>query len=139
MRRRLALWTVSGETSRPAERRRPPAGCLGDGGRDGCGRHERAPGPWRLADRRQQAEQRTGRAGGAGPGCILALVVVAVGAFLALGSRPAEVVVAAARSAGGRAAALLNASGYVTPRRRATVAAKITAGCRRCWSTRGWS
>ena len=34
----------------------------------------------------------------------------------------------AARPAGeGRAAALLNASGYVTPRRRATVAAKITA------------
>ena len=60
------------------------------------------------------------------PWVVLALAVVAVGAFLALGSRPVEVVVAAARSAGGRAAALLNASGYVTPRRRATVAAKIT-------------
>lgn len=57
---------------------------------------------------------------------VLALAVVAVGAFLAVGGRPAEVTVAAARGAGGRVAALLNASGYVTPRVRATVAAKIT-------------
>lgn len=56
----------------------------------------------------------------------LALAVVAVGAFVAIGGRPPEVVVAAARGAGGRVAALLNASGYVTPRVRATVAAKIT-------------
>jgi RND family efflux transporter MFP subunit len=60
------------------------------------------------------------------PWVVLPLAVVAVGAFLALGNRPVEVVVAAARSAGGRSAALLNASGYVTPRRRATVSAKIT-------------
>lgn len=57
----------------------------------------------------------------------LAIVVVGVlGAMLAVGRRPAEVVAAEARSAGGRSAALLNASGYVTPRRRSTVAAKIT-------------
>ncbi|HNX49324.1 MAG TPA: efflux RND transporter periplasmic adaptor subunit [Thermoanaerobaculaceae bacterium] len=55
-----------------------------------------------------------------------ALAVVAAGTFLATGRGPAEVVAVAARSAGGRAAALLNASGYVTPRRRSTVAAKIT-------------
>jgi HlyD family secretion protein len=56
-------------------------------------------------------------------------VVVIAGAFLlvARGRRP-EVEVAAAQPAGpGGAATLLNASGYVTPRRRATVAAKITA------------
>ncbi|MGV8038800.1 MAG: efflux RND transporter periplasmic adaptor subunit [Thermoanaerobaculaceae bacterium] len=49
-----------------------------------------------------------------------------MGAFVAIGGRPPEVAVAAARGAGGRVAALLNASGYVTPRVRATVAAKIT-------------
>ncbi|HPW56968.1 MAG TPA: efflux RND transporter periplasmic adaptor subunit [Thermoanaerobaculaceae bacterium] len=57
---------------------------------------------------------------------VLVLVAVAVGAFVTLGGRPPEVKVATARAAGGRAAALLNASGYVTPRVRATVAAKIT-------------
>ena len=57
---------------------------------------------------------------------VLVLVAVAVGALVTLGGRPPEVKVASARAAGGRAAALLNASGYVTPRVRATVAAKIT-------------
>lgn len=56
----------------------------------------------------------------------LAVVVVAAGAFVAIGGRPPEVKVASARGGGGRSAALLNASGYVTPRVRATVAAKIT-------------
>jgi RND family efflux transporter MFP subunit len=57
------------------------------------------------------------------------LVIVAIGAaFLAFRSRAAVVTVAEAREAGDPAAiALLNASGYITPRRRATVAAKITA------------
>jgi RND family efflux transporter MFP subunit len=55
-------------------------------------------------------------------------VVILVGAvFLVIGRKPV-VEVASARSSGeGTSAALLNASGYVTPRRRATVAAKITA------------
>jgi len=58
---------------------------------------------------------------------ILALAVVAV-AFLTFRGRPPAVSVAAAKPAGeGGMATLLNASGYVTPRRRATVAAKITA------------
>ena len=49
-------------------------------------------------------------------------------AVIALRSRTPVVEVTTARSAGGaEAATLLNASGYVTPRRRATVAAKITA------------
>ncbi|MEW5765312.1 MAG: efflux RND transporter periplasmic adaptor subunit [Acidobacteriota bacterium] len=42
-------------------------------------------------------------------------------------AKPTEVVLAeAAQPAGGEGSAVLNASGYVTPRRRATVAAKIT-------------
>jgi HlyD family secretion protein len=57
----------------------------------------------------------------------IALAVVIV-FLLAMKSRPAVVTVAEARPGGDPAAtALLNASGYVTPRRRATVAAKITA------------
>ncbi len=55
----------------------------------------------------------------------LALIAVVV---VALRGRTPVVETAAARPAGaGGAAALLNASGYITPRRRATVAAKITA------------
>jgi len=57
-----------------------------------------------------------------------AAVIIVVGAILTLRSRTAVVTVVEARPAGDPAAvALLNASGYITPRRRATVAAKITA------------
>lgn len=54
--------------------------------------------------------------------------IVAIGGWLALGTRAAAVTVAAAREVGAGAApgAVLNASGYVTARRRATVSAKIT-------------
>lgn len=56
------------------------------------------------------------------------VVVAAVAAVVAMRTRVAAVSVAEARPAGDPAAAtLLNASGYITPRRRATVAAKITA------------
>ena len=55
------------------------------------------------------------------------LVIVLGAAFAVIGRRPV-VEVASARPPGeGAGAALLNASGYVTPRRRATIAAKITA------------
>lgn len=59
------------------------------------------------------------------------LIVVlggAVGAVYSFRARAPEVEVASARSesANGGREALLNASGYVTPRRRATIAAKIT-------------
>jgi RND family efflux transporter MFP subunit len=61
----------------------------------------------------------------------LAIVVVAVATAavgVGLSRRAVTVDTAAVRpAAGARAAAVLNASGYVTPRRRATVAAKITA------------
>ena len=54
-------------------------------------------------------------------------LVLLGGAFLAIRGRKPEVEVATARSAGGpEQLTALNASGYVTPRRRATVAAKIT-------------
>ena len=60
----------------------------------------------------------------------VAAFVVVLGIFgvVFLRVKTPVVELAAAKPAGeGRAAALLNASGYVTPRRRATVAAKITA------------
>ena len=59
---------------------------------------------------------------------LLVILGGASGAIYSLRNRSAEVEVVAARSsvgAGGREA-LLNASGYVTPQRRATIAAKIT-------------
>lgn len=58
---------------------------------------------------------------------VLGGIVILTGAFLAFHDQTPLVEVAIAQKpvAGGRAA-LLNASGYVTPRRRATVAAKIT-------------
>ncbi len=58
----------------------------------------------------------------------LLLLLIVAGLAYALRSRPSLVEVAAARAAvsGSSGPALLNASGYVTPRRRATVAAKIT-------------
>ena len=58
----------------------------------------------------------------------LALMLAGVaGLFLALREKAPEVEVAAVRADKGGRAALLNASGYVTPRQRATIAAKITA------------
>jgi len=57
----------------------------------------------------------------------LGVLVVLTGGVFAFRSRMPEVEVAAARPTNAQqAATLLNASGYVTPRRRATVAAKIT-------------
>jgi len=59
-------------------------------------------------------------------GAIVVLLVLIV--IFAVGRRGPEVRVATAREiAGSDVATLLNASGYVEPRRRATVAAKITA------------
>jgi RND family efflux transporter MFP subunit len=57
----------------------------------------------------------------------LGVVVIALGGVFAMRSRQPVVEVAAARPADShQVETLLNASGYVTPRRRATVAAKIT-------------
>jgi RND family efflux transporter MFP subunit len=61
-------------------------------------------------------------------GVAIVAVLVVIAAAVAVRGRTPVVEVAAARPAGDpRTTALLNASGYVTPRRRATVAAKITA------------
>ncbi|MEW6367447.1 MAG: efflux RND transporter periplasmic adaptor subunit [Acidobacteriota bacterium] len=58
-------------------------------------------------------------------GTVVVLLVLAV--VILRGGQKVEVEVALARSlSGGAADAVLNASGYVTPRRKATVAAKIT-------------
>src|SRR5713101_7718238 len=58
---------------------------------------------------------------------VLGVLLLIGSAALALRGKTPAVDVAAARAAGDpREATLLNASGYVTPRRRATVAAKIT-------------
>jgi RND family efflux transporter MFP subunit len=60
---------------------------------------------------------------------IAALILAgAAAAFLIFRGHPAVVTLAEARPAGSAGTmALLNASGYITPRRRATIAAKITA------------
>ena len=52
--------------------------------------------------------------------------MLAFGGWSYFGNRPPVVTVASARAAGSGPEILLNASGYVTPRRRSTVAAKIT-------------
>ena len=57
---------------------------------------------------------------------ILGIGLLGFGGWLQLRGRPPVVAVAAARPKPAGAVSLLNASGYVTPRRRATVAAKIT-------------
>ena len=55
------------------------------------------------------------------------VLVLLLGAVMTLRSQKPEVEVATAQEASDpRAAALLNASGYITPRRRSTIAAKIT-------------
>jgi HlyD family secretion protein len=77
-------------------------------------------------------ERARANSGGRKPLRTFALIVFAlmilIGAVLVLRPRRPAVEVAAVRPAGDSAAtALLNASGYITPRRRATVAAKITA------------
>jgi RND family efflux transporter MFP subunit len=59
-------------------------------------------------------------------GALLGVVVIVTGAVFAFHSQKAVVEVAVAQKAAAGRPALLNASGYVTPRRRATIAAKIT-------------
>ncbi|HSM88165.1 MAG TPA: efflux RND transporter periplasmic adaptor subunit [Candidatus Limnocylindrales bacterium] len=71
------------------------------------------------------------------PVFVLLLIVIG-GAILALRGQRPVVEVAAARGTGdARAEALLNASGYVTPRRRSTVAAKITGRVEKMYAEEG--
>jgi len=79
----------------------------------------------RIDERARRAPRRLGwRAITVG---LVVLLAVAAVLFVALREKPPEVEVAVARADKGGRAALLNASGYVTPRQRATIAAKITA------------
>jgi len=57
-------------------------------------------------------------------GAAVAILVAVI--WLTVARRPVEVRVAVVREARASQAAVLNASGYVTPRRRATISAKIT-------------
>ena len=68
----------------------------------------------------------------------LGAIVVVGGLLLAFRTQKPLVEVAAARPAGDlQAQALLNASGYVTPRRRATVAAKVTGRVEQIYAEEG--
>src|SRR5437588_8625344 len=69
---------------------------------------------------------------------VLGILVIIGGLVFALRSKAPLVEVAAARPAGdARLEALLNASGYVTPRRRATVAAKVTGRVEQIYAEEG--
>jgi RND family efflux transporter MFP subunit len=78
-------------------------------------------------DDRQRNSPRRGRRSRPVLFAILALIVIVAAVLAFRGRIPAVSVVAAKPAGEGGMATLLNASGYVTPRRRATVAAKITA------------
>jgi RND family efflux transporter MFP subunit len=75
----------------------------------------------------------------------LGLFAAALGALMILGSlllalrsqKPLVEVAAARPASGAKAQALLNASGYVTPRRRATVAAKVTGRVEQIYAEEG--
>ena len=77
-------------------------------------------------DERARRGPRRGR-GRALIAAAIAVVLLAGAAYAYLRERTPEVQTAVVRADKGERQALLNASGYVTPRRRATVAAKITA------------
>jgi RND family efflux transporter MFP subunit len=68
---------------------------------------------------------------------LVLLLVAAAGLVFAFRDKAAVVEVATVRADKGDRPALLNASGYVTPRRRATVAAKITARVNEIYAEEG--
>ena len=82
-----------------------------------------------LGSLRIGEEHRGGRGSGKRLGIVAALIalaIVASGLFFAFRTQVPSVQVAVAQRAGAGPEALLNASGYVTARREATIAAKIT-------------
>jgi RND family efflux transporter MFP subunit len=71
---------------------------------------------------------------------LVGILVIGTGVFFALQKKVAQVEVVSAHATTpgqAQAATLLNASGYVTPRRRATVAAKITARVEQMYAEEG--
>jgi RND family efflux transporter MFP subunit len=88
-------------------------------------------------DDRSRSTGKTGKRLGMFAAGLGALVVVG-GLLLAFRTQKPLVEVAAARPAGDlQSQALLNASGYVTPRRRATVAAKVTGRVEQIYAEEG--
>src|SRR5206468_9421137 len=73
---------------------------------------------------RRDPKRSTGRLIAVG---VAAMLVLGAAAWLLLRERAPEIEVTTVRTDKGGRPALLNASGYVTPRQRATIAAKITA------------
>jgi RND family efflux transporter MFP subunit len=82
-------------------------------------------GALRIAEGQRRAG-RTGRRLALLATALLLVFLTAAAAFLLLSHRAPLVDVAVAQEAAPGRAALLNASGYVTPRRRATIASKVT-------------
>src|SRR5271156_5878166 len=76
-------------------------------------------------DEGQRKSRKTGKVLGVFAALIGVVVIVAGVVFAFRNQKPVVEVAVAQKAAAGRPA-LLNASGYVTPRRRATIAAKIT-------------
>src|SRR5215472_14812206 len=88
-------------------------------------------------DDRLRAKGKAGKRLGLFAACVGALVILG-GLLAAFRSRRPVVEAAAARPAGdARSEALLVASGYVTPRRRATVAAKVTGQVKEIYAEEG--
>ena len=77
-------------------------------------------------DKDKRQERKTGRILGIILAAVLVVALVAGAAYYSRNSAPIVEVAAAQKAGTAGPTALLNASGYVTPRRRATIAAKIT-------------
>jgi RND family efflux transporter MFP subunit len=82
-------------------------------------------GSLRIHDRHRSGGQ-TGKRLGYASAVLGAIVIIAGLAFAFRNQTPAVEVATAQKPESGGRSAILNASGYVTPRRRATIAAKIT-------------
>src|ERR1700733_5902605 len=77
-------------------------------------------------DKEHRKERKAGKLVGIILAAILVIALVAGAAYYSRNSAPIVEVATVQKAGPGGPAALLNASGYVTPRRRATIAAKIT-------------
>src|ERR1700723_215350 len=77
-------------------------------------------------DKDKRQECKTGKIFGVVLAAILVVALIAGAAYYSRNSAPVVEVSAAQKAGTAGPTALLNASGYVTPRRRATIAAKIT-------------
>jgi RND family efflux transporter MFP subunit len=77
-------------------------------------------------NKEQRKESKTGKVVGIILAALLVVALVAGAAYYSRNSAPVVEVATAQKAGPGGPTALLNASGYVTPRRRATIAAKIT-------------